>query len=62
MRVKKRLKPRKNQPNSVSATRCTRSRGAPCGSSNRDASAGLNVSELNAEITVEIAIVSANCA
>ena len=38
----------------------SRSRGAPCGRSRRDASAGLRVSELNAEITVEIAIVSAN--
>ena len=61
MLVKNRLKSRKNQPNARSATRCTRSFGAPCGSSSRDASAGLSVSELKAEMTVEIAIVSANC-
>ena len=34
---------------------------APCGLSSRADSAGLSVSELIAEITVEIAIVSANC-
>ena len=33
---------------------------APCGWSSSDASAGLSVSELNAEMTVEMAIVSAN--
>ena len=34
---------------------------APCGLSSSADSAGLSVSELIAEITVEIAIVSANC-
>jgi hypothetical protein len=32
-----------------------------CGLSSAAASAGLNVSELTAEITAEIAMVSANC-
>ena len=59
--LKKRLNSRKNQPNAPVGRRCRRSCGAPCGSSSRDASAGLSVSELNAEITVEIAIVNANC-
>jgi hypothetical protein len=58
--VKNRLKRRKNQPKTRSMPRCTASRRAPCARSSRDASAGLSVSELNAEITVEIAIVSAN--
>ena len=40
----------------VSASGC-----APCGLSSSADSAGLSVSELIAEITVEIAIVSANC-
>ena len=34
---------------------------APCGLSSRAASAGDRVSELIAEITVEMAIVTANC-
>jgi hypothetical protein len=55
------LNRRKNQPNRRSAARCTASREASRGLSSREASAGLKVSELIAEITVEIAIVSANC-
>ena len=47
-------------PNNLSATRCTRSRGASCGRSSREARAGESVSELIAEMTVEMAIVSAN--
>ncbi len=42
-------------------TDCSRSFSELAGSSSRDASAGLSVSELNAEMTVEIAIVKANC-
>ena len=40
--------------------RCKRSGAAPCGLSSTAASAGDSVSELNAEMAVLIAIVSAN--
>jgi hypothetical protein len=42
-------------------TRASASRGAPCGCSSLAASAGDRVSELMAEITVEMAMVTANC-
>ena len=41
--------------------RVSRSFGASCGLSRMALSAGDRVSELNAEITVEIAMVTANC-
>ena len=55
------LKRRKNPPKTRSMPRVSASGRAPCGLSSSAASAGLSVSELIAEITVEIAIVSANC-
>ena len=58
---KTRLKPRKNQPNTRSMPRVSASFGASWAFSSSAASAGDSVSELKAEITVEIAIVSANC-
>src|SRR6478735_10908190 len=60
-RAKKRLKGRKNQPSAALRMRVKRSGGASCALSRTADSAGDKVSELNAEITVEIAIVSANC-
>ena len=42
-------------------TRPMRSLGAWCGWSSSALSAGLSVSELNAEISVETAMVKANC-
>ena len=61
LRWKKLLNQRKKRPNSRSITRITASLGASCGRSRMAASAGDRVSELMAEITVEIAIVAANC-
>ncbi len=55
-----RLNGRNSQPNARSIPRVRRSFGASWPFSNTAASAGLSVSELNAEITVEIAMVSAN--
>src|SRR5579871_5525286 len=57
----KRLKGRKNQPNAFSIERANQSLGAPCSLSNTAQSAGERVSELIAEMTVEIAMVIANC-
>ena len=51
----------KNQPSARSSPRVTKSRRPPCGCSSRAASAGLRVSELKAEKTVETAMVTANC-
>ncbi|MNN48809.1 hypothetical protein D3C81_1633080 [compost metagenome] len=48
-------------PNSFSRNREKRSLGAWCSLSSTAASAGDRVSELNAEITVEMAMVNANC-
>src|SRR6185437_2073861 len=48
------------QPNSFSRIRVNRSGGAPCGLSRMADNAGDSVSELNAEMSVENAIVSAN--
>jgi len=59
-RLKKRLKRVKNQPSERSIQTVSRSLGASCGRSSNAASAGERVSELNAEIIVEIAIVSEN--
>ena len=59
--AKNRLNPRKNHPNANSSTRENRSFFASRDCKSNEASAGLKLSELNAEITVEIAIVSANC-
>jgi len=55
------LNGRKNQPSRSSIRRESISFGASCECSNLAASAGDKVSELIAEITVEIAIVTANC-
>ena len=55
------LKRRKNQPSAASMPRVRRSFLAACGRSSSAASAGERVSELNAEITVATAMVSANC-
>jgi hypothetical protein len=60
-RLKNRLKRVKNQPNERSIQRVSRSFGASCERSSSAASAGDSVSELNAEITVEMAMVSENC-
>ena len=59
-RVKKRLNGRKTQPNRRSIARCSRSRGAPAGFRRTAESAGESVSAVNAEMTVEKAIVIAN--
>ncbi len=59
--VKTRLKGRKNQPNSRSMPEASQSFLASCGLSNTAHRAGERVSELKAEITVEIAMVMANC-
>ena len=59
--AKIRLNGWKNQPSDFSMTRANQSLGAPCPWSNTAHSAGESVSELNAEITVEIAMVMANC-
>jgi hypothetical protein len=48
-------------PSRRSSSRVSRSGGAPCGRSRMALSAGERVSELNAEMTVEKAIVRANC-
>jgi len=59
---KKRLNGRNNQPpNSLSSILEKRSFGASWLRSNTAARAGDKVSELKAEITVEIAMVKANC-
>src|SRR5688572_12790687 len=59
--AKNRLNGRNNQPNTLSIPRESASFFAPCGFSNSADNAGLKVSELKAEMTVEIAIVIANC-
>ena len=59
--LKKRLNGRNSQPNSASITRVSRSLGASWGLSSMAASAGDRVSELIVEITVEMAMVTANC-
>lgn len=59
--LKKRLNGRNNQPNKRSINRDGPSFGASCGLSSMAASAGDRVSELIAEITVEMAMVTANC-
>ena len=51
---------RKTQPRVRSRSRVSGSRAAPCGRSRIAARAGLSVSELSAERTVETAIVTAN--
>jgi len=56
-----RLNGRNSQPNARSMKRVGRSLGASWARRRRAASAGLSVSELKAEITVEMAMVSANC-
>ena len=61
MRANARLNGRNSQPKQRLSTRVGRSAGAPRGLSSTAASAGDSVSELNAEISVENAIVSANC-
>ena len=60
-RWKKQLNQWKKRPNTLSMPRVTASLGASWGRSSRAAKAGDKVSELNAEITVEIAMVAANC-
>ena len=50
----------RTDPNSVFMTRVSASGFAPCGFNKTAASAGDRVRELNAEITVEMAMVSAN--
>ena len=54
------LKRAKKRPNTLSMPRVSASGCAPCGLSSTAASAGDSVSELNAEMTVEMAMVSAN--
>jgi hypothetical protein len=61
LRLKKRLNGWNTQPNARSMKRDSASLGAPCACSNLAASAGESVSELIAEITVEMAMVTANC-
>ena len=56
-----RLNGRKIQPRPLSIARASQSFGASWLLSSRAASAGDSVSELKAEMTVEIEIVSANC-
>ncbi len=58
---KPRLNSRKNQPSAKSNACVSQSCLASCGLSSSADSAGLSVSELNAESSVENAIVSANC-
>ena len=60
-RPKTALKPRNSQPKILSIHRVSASFGAACDLSSSAASAGERVSELIAEMTVEIAMVSANC-
>ncbi len=55
------LKKRKNQPNTRSSNRVNKSCFRSRGRNKSAASAGLRLSELIVEITVDIAIVSANC-
>ena len=59
--LKKRLNGPNTQPNARSIRRDSISFGASCDFSSFAARAGDRVSELIAEITVEIAIVTANC-
>jgi hypothetical protein len=54
------LKRAKKRPNSLSMPRVSASGLASCGLSSTAARAGESVSELNAEITVEMAMVKAN--
>ena len=58
---KNRLNGRNSQPNRNSITLVTASFFASCPRSSSAESAGESVSELNAEMTVLIAIVTANC-
>ena len=58
---KNRLKPRNSQPSRALRRRSSGSGGDPLGRRRIAASAGLRVSELMAESTVETAIVRANC-
>jgi hypothetical protein len=60
-RPKARLKSAKKPPRAFSIASVRRSLGASCPLSSSAASAGERVSELTAEITVEMAMVSANC-
>ena len=60
-RANARLNGRSSQPKAASMPRCSRSFGAPCYLSSSADSAGDRVSELTAEMTVLMAIVSANC-
>src|SRR5204862_4557708 len=60
-RTKARLNGLNAHPNSRLMMRVGRSAAASCGRSSTAASAGESVSELNAEISVENAIVNANC-
>jgi hypothetical protein len=55
------LKRRKNHPRMWSSSHVSGSRAAPFGLNRIAARAGLKVSELNAEINVDVAIVNANC-
>ena len=59
--VKKRLNGRNNQPSAPSMPRVSRSFFAPCPCNKIAQSAGESVRELNAEMTVEMAMVMANC-
>ena len=56
-----RLNHAKKRPNTLFIPRVSASGAAPWGLSSTAASAGDNVSELNAEMMVDTAMVSANC-
>ena len=56
-----RLNSQKNQPSVTFNSQVSGSLRAPCGRSSSAARAGLKVSELNAEMIVETAMVRANC-
>jgi hypothetical protein len=58
---KSQLNPRKNHPRTRSSSQVSGSRLAPCGLSSKAHKAGLSVSELNALMSVEAAMVRANC-
>src|SRR5438034_5304693 len=60
-RRKDQLNSQKNQPKRKSSSLPSRSFFAPRGGNRSAANAGLKVNELKAEITVETAIVKANC-
>jgi hypothetical protein len=59
--MEQRLKPRNSQPKALSMPRVSASLGCVVAAQQQAASAGDSVSELIAEITVEIAMVTANC-